>query len=181
MHMSTERFFTLDCCRWAGIVLSALLFGAIYSACTKENNFEQIRSMIERAAAMAEKHDIPGLLDLTSQDVTAMPLNLGRRGIRGVLWRAFNHYGPLTVLYPRPEIDVPENNGRASVRFPFLIVKTKQTMPGLSSLRDDPEAWIDAIGETADLYRLQLELTRQGNQWQVYQAVLERYTGLGFK
>ena len=173
-------FPKVDVCRCIGIILAALLVGAMNLACNNKDDVEQIRSIIKSAAALAESHDISGLLDLTSEDVKAMPMNLGRNGIRGILWRAFKYYGQISVLYPRPKIEVQQDRDIASARFPFLIVKTEQPIPNLEKLRNDPKAWVDAIGETADLYRLQLELFRQDSLWRVSHVVLEHFTGFGF-
>ena len=161
-----------------------LLVGGIVSllpACSKTDDHEQIASLIAKGASLAEAHDISGILDLTTKDVLSKPVALDRNGLRGLLWRTFKYYGPLKVFYPRPDIDIQDERNSASARFPFLIVKTAQAMPDLEKLRDDPDAWINAIAETADLYRLQLELSRQDGQWQVNLLVLEQFTGLGFE
>jgi hypothetical protein len=108
-------------------------------------------------------------------------MDLNRSGIKGVLWRTFNYYGPIKVLYPRPTIEVHDELDEASAEFPFLIVKKEQAIPSLEDLRDDPVAWVEKIGETADLYHLRLQLTRQDGDWLVDRAFLERFTGLGFE
>ena len=64
--------------------------------------------------------------------------------------------------------------------FPFLIVKKGHNLPDLEKLRDDPKAWLEQIGENADLYRLRRLLTKQRGNWFVDRAVLERFSGLGF-
>jgi hypothetical protein len=108
-------------------------------------------------------------------------MNLDRRGIRAVLWRTFNYYGPLAVFYPRPEIEINAAAGEASVRFPFLIVRKEHDMPGLETLRDDPVAWIEAVGDKADLYSLQLDWIKRDGEWVVDRAFLERFSGRGFE
>lgn len=166
-------------CFIASLVLVMICAFAFW-ACTKKDDSAQIRELIATGAALAQEHDIGGLLDLTTEDVRAMPMDLGRRGIKGVLWRIFNYYGPLKILYPRVSVDIQEGGKIAQARTPFLIVKREQTFPGLDKLREDPVAWLDEIGESADLYRLKLELTRKGDYWRVHRATVERFTGLGF-
>lgn len=161
--------------------LPAFVAWAIFVACSSSDDGEKIRSLIAKGAALAEAHDITGILELASKDVRAMPMDLDRRGIKGVLWRTFNYYGPLKVLYPRPGIELKDDVNEASATFPFLIVKKEQRIPGLEKLRDDPMAWLEAIGETADLYRIRLQLTQQDGNWLVAQAFLERFTGTGFE
>ncbi len=163
----------------ASFILVMICMGAFW-ACTEKDATVQIRELIATGAVLAQDHDIGGLLDLTTEDVRAMPMDLGRSGIKGLLWRTFNYYGPLKVLYPRVSVEIEEGGKAAQASTPFLIVKQEQTFPGLDTLRDDPLAWLDGIGENADLYRLKLELTRTGNDWRVHHATVERFTGLGF-
>ena len=80
---------------------------------------------------MAEDHDIAGILALTTEDVRAMPMDLDRRGIKGVLWRTFKYYGPMKILYPRPNIELNEAGNQASARVPFLIVKKSRHFQAL--------------------------------------------------
>lgn len=150
-------------------------------ACSRPADDEKIRTLIAKGAASAEAHDIAGILELATGDVRAMPMDLDRRGIKGILWRTFNYYGPLKILYPRPDVEIDEDGNAAAVRLPFLIVKKELDFPNLESLRDDPMAWIEAVGETADLYRIRLSFTRQDGAWLVHQAILERFTGVGFE
>jgi len=161
--------------------VSAFLIGAICVACSRQDEAEKVRLLIAKGAALAEAHDIAGLLQLASRDVRASPLDLDRMGIKGVLWRTFNYYGQLNVLYPRPVVEMKDNGHEASAQFPFLIVRKERIIPGLERLRSDPMAWIEAIGETADLYHLRLSLTNQDGKWLVNRADLERFTGMGFE
>jgi hypothetical protein len=162
------------------MILPVFAAGVLFAACAGRDDEETIRSLIDRGAALAETHDVAGLLSLASADIRAMPMNLNQSGIKGVLWRTFKYYGPMTILYPRPTVEIDAAGHDATARFPFLIVKKEHPFKDLERFRDDPVAWIDAIGETADLYRLRLQLTRQDGNWLVEQAFLERFSGLGF-
>ncbi|XPS82024.1 uncharacterized protein Dvar_00420 [Desulfosarcina variabilis str. Montpellier] len=159
---------------WFGLVC------AICAGCSNQDGSEAIRALIEKGAAMAEDHDIAGILALTTEDVRAMPMDLDRRGIKGVLWRTFKYYGPMKILYPRPKIELNEVGDQASARVPFLIVKKEQTFPGLYQLRDDPLAWLEAIGDNADLYKLSLTIIKQDGDLRVQRTLIERFTGMGF-
>ncbi|WP_319522850.1 hypothetical protein [uncultured Desulfosarcina sp.] len=162
-------------------VVVAIVFLVLCMSCTRGDDAEKIRAQIARGAELAEAHDIGGLLKMASKEVVAMPMNLDRNGIRAVLWRTFRYYGPLAVFYPRPEIEISEKADEASARFPFLIVRKEHDMPGLDTLRNDPVAWIEAVGDKADLYSLQLEWIRKNGEWIVDRAFLERFTGRGFE
>ncbi len=159
--------------------ITLMVWGAIL-ACSEKDDTKALRDLIHKGKTLAEANDIAGILDLATEDVRAMPMDLDRRGIRAVLWRTFRYYGPLKILYPRPKIKVNDAGDHASARFPLLIVKKEQTFPGLDPLREDPLAWLDAIGEHADLYHLSLTLTKSSGKWRVRQSTLQRFTGLGF-
>ena len=161
--------------------LAAMIVGSLCVACSRPDEDEKIRALIASGAMLAEAHDIAGMLVLASENIRAMPMDLNRRGIKGVLWRTFNYYGPLSILYPRPAVEIKKDVDEAWAEFPFLIVKKEQTIPGLEKLREDPMAWIEAIGKHADLYHLRVLLIRQNGDWLVDSVHLERFTGAGFK
>jgi hypothetical protein len=161
-------------------LLPVVATGILFAACAGRDDDKTIRSLIEKGAALAETHDVAGLLSLASADIRAMPMNLDRSGIKAVLWRTFKYYGPMTILYPRATVEIDAAGHDASAHVPFLIVKKKHPFKNLEAFRDDPVAWVEAIGETADLYRLRLQLTRQDGDWLVERAFLERFSGFGF-
>lgn len=145
--------------------------------CGSGDDEEKINRLVASGARLAEAHDTAGILDLATADVLAMPNGLGRREIRAYLWRTFKYYGPLHVHYPRPTIEIEEDGQRARTGFPFLIVRKEKRLPGLDMLRDDPMAWFEAIGENADLYRMDLDLIRQDGDWRVDRVTVERHVG----
>jgi len=162
-------------------IVAAGVFLVLCMSCSRGDDADKIRTQIASGATLAETHDIGGLLRLATRDIVAMPMNLDRSGIRAVLWRTFKTYGPLAVFYPRPEIEINAAAGEASTRFPFLIVRKEHDLPGLDTLRDDPMAWIEAVGDKADLYNLQLEWIQKNGEWVVDRAFLERFSGGGFE
>ena len=44
----------------------------------------------------------------------------------------------------------------------------------------DPKAWLEEVGENADLYRLTLGFEGKNSDWTVKSALLEPFKGLGF-
>ena len=119
-------------------------------------------------------------MNLTTEDFLALPGELGRQETRRVLFLAFRHYQDFKILYPRPSIDLRPDKQSASAVFPFLIVKKETTIPKLNELYEDPQRWLEAVGENADLYRLKLECTKHNGEWLVKQARVESFTGMSF-
>jgi len=165
----------------ARVLALLLAIGTLFMACSRGNDTEQIRKRIADGAALAEAHEVGKLLKLASEDIRAMPMNLDSRGIKGALWQAFKRYGSFAVLYPRPTIEIDANARDASTQFPFLIVKQAVALPGLAELRNDPLAWIAAVGDQADLYRLRMQWIKHDGAWLVDLAVLERFEGAAFE
>ena len=172
MCLNTRGFFF-----FLLVVIGAMLL----AGCSSKNDAASIRLMIDKGAEAAQDHDIAGILDLATEDLLAQPGDLDRRGIKAVLWRTFQYYGPLRVLYPRPVIDINDDASQASAQLPFLIVKKEKVFPELETLANDVMAWLDAVGENADLYQFTLALKKQDHQWRVYRVQLKRFTGLGFQ
>jgi hypothetical protein len=165
----------------AGFFLfTVLAVGILCAACSRGDDAKQIQARIAKGAALAEAHEIGDLLQLATKNIRAMPMNLKRSEIRGVLWRTFRYYEAFAILYPRPAIALAENGREAQTEFPFLIVKKEGRIPGLEKLRDDPAGWLEAVGENADLYHLRLEWIKQDGHWLVELAVLERFGRMGF-
>ena len=54
----------------------------VFAACSGQDDEETIRARIDKGAALAEAHDVAGLLSLASAEVRAMPMNLDRSGIK---------------------------------------------------------------------------------------------------
>ena len=104
-----------------GLLIILLLFS---SACSREDDVVMIQDLIKKGGALAEKHDIQGLLGLTSGDFVAFPGRHDRRETKGILSMAFRHYGPLRVLYPQPGIDLDPAKQSALGTVYFMIVNS---------------------------------------------------------
>jgi len=166
--------------RASAIIFLPLLLGCLLS-CSSGDESAAIRELIKAGAKLGEEHDIGGLFNLTSDDFVALPGELDRREIRRILWLAFRHYGSFKILYPLPRIDLKPDHRTASASFPFLILRKEASFPRLKELYEDPQRWLEEVGENADLYRLKLELIKQDSRWVAKQALLEHFTGVSFE
>lgn len=136
---------------------------------------------MKEGARLGEKHALGEIFDLTTEDFTAFPGKLDRRETRRILFLAFRHYGEFRILYPQPDVEVQSDRVSASAVFPFLIVKKDVSLPNLKNLVEEPQRWLEAVGENADLYRLKLDLVKAEGRWVVRQALLQRFTGVSFE
>jgi len=160
-------------------LLWLVLFLSLMS-CARKDDTDVIRKLIKQGALCAEKHDIRGLMKLTSEDFLAMPGQHNHHGVMRILWMAFRHYQEFKVIYPKPSVELESNCLTASATIYFIIVKKDVSFPKLTELYKDPQGWLEEAGENADLYRLTLELLKKNRDWLVTQAHLEFFRGLGF-
>jgi len=161
-----------------GLLLLVLCF--FLTSCARKDDTDVIRQLIKQGAMLAEKHDIRGLMKLTSEDFLAMPGQHDHNGVRRILWMAFRHYQEFKVMYPKPIIELESNGLTASATIYFMIVKKDVSFPKLTELYKDPQGWLEEAGENVDLYRLTLELLKKNRDWFVRRAHLEFFRGLGF-
>lgn len=155
-------------------ILLTILFLVVIS-CAQKDDAAAIRALIKKGAQLAEDHDVGAILELATADVVARPGQHNREEIRRIIWAAFMHYGKLKVLYPKPSVDLSDTQNRASCRIYVLIVKKEQTLPNLKELYDDPKRWLEAVGENADLYQMNLQLLKKDGTWLVREAYLEGF------
>jgi len=165
---------------WAGFVVLILIAVSLLESCSPKDEETAIRELVKKGATLAEEQDIRGLMNLATEDFVALPGDLRRQETRGILFMAFRHYQNFKILYPRPSVDLKPDKRSALAVFPFLIVKKETTLPKLKELYEDPQRWLETVGENADLYRLKLECVKQDGDWLVRQARLERFTGTSF-
>lgn len=161
------------------IAVCLVLFCPLAVSCSKKDDVSLILHLIQESARIAEAHRVQELMDLTTEDFQATPGPLDRRETAKMLWWAFRHYGDFKILYPEPSIDLGSKDA-ASARIYFMIVKKERTYPDLKKLYKDPEAWLEEVGENADLYRLTLGFAWMNSDWTVKSALLEPFKGLGF-
>jgi hypothetical protein len=164
-------------CRLAILCSISFLF---FSFCAQEDETEKILTLIKQGAELAEKHDVVGLLRFTTEDFVARPGQHGRSEVRRILWLAFRHYKRFRLIYPEPKVQLEATSNRASARVYFLIVKGERSFPELKELYNNPQRWLEEVSENADLYRLQLALLQQNEEWLVEEALLEPFRRAGF-
>lgn len=152
------------------------LIGGLFlllASCGQEDDAAAIRGLIREGAELAEKQDIGGLLNLATEDFRARPGDLKRRETRAFLWRAFRYYETFKIHYPRPGIELAEGGESARANVSFLILKDDHAFKKLKDLFDDPEAWLEEAGRSADVYHLDLELVKEGGEWLVRRAAIK--------
>ena len=113
----------------ARLLTFSLITLFILTACSKEDDTEQIRKLIKEGAKLAEEHSAAGLLKLTTEDFVAQPGKHDGREVRRILWYAFNYYGNFKVMYPEPSVDLEESGRESSAKVYFMIVKIERSIP----------------------------------------------------
>ena len=162
------------------ISLCLVLVAFIGISCSKKNDTEQIRNMIGKQATLAQEHKIDDLLKFVTEDFTALPGNYDAESIKGILSVTFQYYGDFTIYYPIPSVDVAEDAQSATAKIYYVIVNQDKPVPGLKELYDDPQQWVEAAGEKADLYQLNLDLVKVDGDWRVKKAQTEGFRGWNY-
>lgn len=149
-------------------------------SCSDKDDVSVIRKLVEECAGLAEEHNAKGIIERTTQDFHAYPGQRDRMQVRKILWWVFRQYGAFEILYPEPRIELVETGRVAKGRVYFMIVRKDQSYPALKELYKDPDAWLEQVGQNADLYRLNLDFSKKDGDWLVEKARLEKFKGLGF-
>ena len=160
--------------------LVGVVFFLTAFACSQEDDVAAIRALIQKGAALAEAHDISGMMALTTEDIVAQSGTYNRLEIKRIIWTALMHYGKMNILYPKPSIDLFNENNQASCGLFLLIVRKDRVVPDVKDLYDDPQGWLETVGDNADLYQLKLEMRKTDRRWRVSKAHLEPFRGMGF-
>ena len=168
----------LSCKIQFAIVLSLCL---LLTACSQKDEEKRIIELIDKGATLTEKRDLQGLSKLFCDDFRAEYGKYDKLSIKEILWYAFRRYGSFTISYPVPDIHIEGSKENASAEMIFLILKKHKNIPGLKDLYLDPSAWLETVGENADLYRLDLKLEKSKGTWLIKEAYLEGFTGYGFE
>jgi hypothetical protein len=161
------------------VVASLAVLGTGCSGCEEEDDEKVLVGMINKAAELAERHDLGELMSMTSDDFVAKPGSRSRQEVKGILLMAFRRYGDFTVEHPAPSVEVSPSRLTATSEMPFLIVRQGVDLPDLTDLYDDPEGWIEAVGEKADAYHLKLGFRKTKGGWRVEKARVRGTRGIG--
>ena len=70
-------------------------------------------------------------------------------------------------------VTVDKATGQGEATISFVIVREGANFPDLQALYDDPQSWLQRVGEIADLYHLTLLLVKDGDSWLVRQAHIQ--------
>ena len=164
------------------MMISGMLLFCFFwvAACSQKDDVQVIRELIKEGAELAEEHNVSKIMELTTEDIVALPGNYNRLAIKRIIFSAFMHYGKLKVLYPKPSVDLSNTDNSATCMIYLLIVKQDRTIPDLKNLYEEPRRWLEAVGENADLFQIELQLLKKDGKWLVNQAHLEGFKGLGF-
>lgn len=152
-----------------------LIFAGVFAACTQQDDAQVVRDIIGQCARLAEQKQIGGLLDFASEDFQAQPGRYDTRSVKGILFAAFHRYGKFNIHFPRPTVTISSDGDEAEAVVYFLIVLQDRAMPGLKELYEDPQGWLEAVGEKADLYQLELQWIKVDGKWLVRRANLEGF------
>ncbi len=155
----------------------AMLF-VVAASCSPKDDVVQIRKIVREMAELAEKHDIHGLMNLSTENFIALPGHHDRKETHRIIWLAFRHYGTFTILHHEPTVELLKNGNSAIANLHFLIIKKGQIIPNLKELYENPRRWLEEIGERADLYHLELAFYKKSNIWRVQQARISAFRGL---
>lgn len=148
------------------------------SGCEEQDDETSIRAMVRHAVGLAEQHKVGDLMELTTRELTIKPHGTTRQEVKGMLLIAFRRYGQFTIKHPRPAITIDPSGIEARAELPFVIVRKGRSMPDLGELYDDPERWLEELGEIADLYHLELWLIKDDDHWLVDSARIEGFRSL---
>jgi len=160
--------------------LALIFFILAGISCSRKDDTKQIRNLIGKGAELAQEHKIDDLLKLTTDDFAVSPGDYDARTIRGLLQAASRTYGNFTIHYPMPSVEVAEDALSAKARLYFVVVNQDKTIPGLKELYDDPQQWIEAAREKAELHQLNLDLVKMDGAWRVKKAQTQDSKGLDF-
>ncbi len=158
-------------------LFALLLWGSLVfvgcNRCETEDDETLLRGIIDRAAKLAEEHDVKELMRLAAKDFQASPGAQDRNATRGMLFMAFQRYGKFSVRFPRPTVNVDQGGAHAEASTPFLIVRDGQGLPDLSDLYNDPDGWVEQLGSMADPYHLELWFVKKDGDWLVRKARIQ--------
>ncbi len=156
-------------------LIGVLCCCVLLTACSESDDAAAIKTLVESGAELAEQKSISDMMKLTTEDFVAVPGQQDRRVVKRILFAAFAHYRNFTIHYPSFKIEIADDGISAVVALPFAIVRKEHELPGLEGVYNDPQEWVEAAGEKADLYHLTMLLRKQDGEWLVAQAELRSY------
>jgi hypothetical protein len=168
----------LLCLLTSQFLATALLLPAC-SGCEEEDDEKALVGMINKAADLAAAHELGELMAMTTDDFVARPGHRTRQEVKGILLMAFRRYGEFSVEHPAPSVEVSPSALTATADLPFLIVRKGVELPDLSDLYEDPQGWVEAVGEKADAYHSKLSFRKTDDGWRVEKVKIQGTRGVG--
>jgi hypothetical protein len=159
----------------ASIVRACCAILIFIASCSPKNDTQVVRDIIDQCAGLAEQKQIGALLDFAGKEFQAQPGRYDKRSVKGILFATFQRYGRFEIHYPRPAVKVSPDGNEAEALCFVLIVSKDRAIPGLKELYEDPQGWLEAVGEKVDLYQLELQWVKVDGKWLVRRAYLDRF------
>ena len=157
-------------------LLLAFIIAVALAGCEKPDDVTQIRTIVLDIVDRAQAHDISGMMEHATRDFSASPGSHDEQKVRGVLLISFRRLGKFQLKHPEPGIKLGKDARTATVSLPFLVVREGQEMPDLSSVTNDPAAWLDqAQTAVGDPYTVKMDLTKTGDGWKVREAEISGF------
>ena len=159
-------------------ILSILAITTIASAawgcsgCEEKDDEKAILKLIETGILLAEQHKVGKVMDMATDNFTAMPGKKSREETNNMLMYAFMRYGKFRIKCPKPKISITSMD-TAHAKIPFIVLREGGLIPDLSKLYNDPEQWALEAGKSADPYYLELWLVKTGGSWKVDKAKID--------
>ena len=155
--------------------LSSVSYGC--SGCEEKDDEKAILKLIETGVLLAEQHKVGKVMDLATDNFTAMPGKKDKEEVRSTLMFVFMRYGKFRIKCPKPKISVTSMD-TAHVKVPYVVLREGSLIPDLKELYNDPGKWVEEVGKTADPYYLELWLVKTGGGWKVDKAEIQGFRSL---
>ncbi len=157
-------------------VITLILSLSVLTACSRTPGEEAIYQLVEDGVSMAESHDLGGMINLLEDGFIAGPGNHSKQEVRRILFVMLKRYGKFRILYPRPSIQLSDDEQGAIVKMTLLIASKQQPFPELDLFYSEPTAWLAAVDKSADLYTLSMELGIESGEWLLRKARITGFT-----
>lgn len=157
---------------------TCLILLTICSGCSEKPQEARVRELIAQAVKHAELGQSGDLLELTSSDFRTTPHGIDRKKLRIRLRFGLQGFRNGTIHYPRPSVEFSEGETLAEVSFPFLTLKGEKAETAAGE--QDETSWMEHMVDKARVMRITLWLRLVEDDWRIYQARLERFSGVMF-
>jgi hypothetical protein len=158
--------------------VACLMILTICSGCSDKPQEARVRELIAQVVKHAELGQSGDLLELTTPDFRTTPHGVDRKKLRLRLRFGLQRFRNGTIHYPRPSVELSEGDTLAEVSFPFLTLKGHKAETAAGE--QDETSWMEQMLDKARVMRIILWLRLVDDDWLIYQARLERFSGVRF-